>query len=125
MYKTKIDVITAFSIHNDDFDSPLRRRKPSAETIPNFADLFRPDKVPVGRETSNSLLPVPVPDDKRRIISYRLQNAMDILDTLKNSAGQHTVSPRLKTYQSPISPVKAYNKWTDLWKTDFKTVQVK
>lgn len=104
----------------DDYLS-IRGRRSSTSNIPNFSKLFQRNKPPVNRQRSHSIS-FSIPSDKQRVLSFRLENAMDILDTVSSSQGFTTVSPRLKLYPEPIRPLKAYNKWTEACTNDLKSV---
>lgn len=116
--RTTVDVIRAFSLdtlnEGDNKFSSRRRLKPIAY-VPSFPDLCRHAMIkPEARRRLN------FPSDKKAMMSFRLENAMDIIDSVNGSQGFQTVSKRWKSLSKPIRPVNAYNKWTKLWKEDFQ-----
>nr|KAG5711650.1 hypothetical protein BaRGS_016832 [Batillaria attramentaria] len=46
-----------------------------------------------------------VPHDRRLVLSYRLESAMDILDTIRRRKGEYSLSPRVYSKPRPIVPV--------------------
>lgn len=79
--------------------------------------LVRPQSLPaiVGKST--------VPREKRIILSQRLQSAMDILDTVRDSSDRNTISPRIKQYPRKIHPVSDFNQWSSVWSNEFKIIK--
>lgn len=67
-------------------------------------------------------LPNMIPRQKQLVISYRLQSAMDILDTVRNGLGFNYTSPRVKASVKPIRPVKDYNRWSSVWGKEFNVL---
>lgn len=69
-------------------------------------------------------LPCVIPREKQLILSYRLQSAMDILDTVRDGVGDCYTSPRVRaSINRNIKPVLDYNKWTGVWGKDFKDME--
>jgi hypothetical protein len=64
-------------------------------------------------------LPTFVPRDKQLVLTYRLQSAMDMLDTLRSNDGEHPLSPRIKSAKSGIKPLD-FNQWTQAWSREFQ-----
>lgn len=64
-------------------------------------------------------LPTFVPKEKQLVLTYRLQSAMDMLDTLRSNDGENPLSPRIKTARSVIKPVE-FNQWTQAWSKEFQ-----
>lgn len=64
-------------------------------------------------------LPTFVPRDKQLVLTYRLQSAMDMLDTLRSHDGENPLSPRIKSAHSEIKPLD-FNKWTQAWSREFQ-----
>ncbi|XP_021362120.1 uncharacterized protein LOC110455969 isoform X2 [Mizuhopecten yessoensis] len=65
-------------------------------------------------------LPSVIPREKQLVLSYRLQSAMDILDTVRDGLGYNYTSPRIRANTSKgIKPVLDYNKWAGVWGQEF------
>lgn len=64
-------------------------------------------------------LPTFVPKEKQLVMTYRLQSAMDMLDTLRTRDGENPLSPRIKSAKSVIKPVE-FNQWTQAWSKEFQ-----
>ncbi|CAL1537917.1 unnamed protein product [Lymnaea stagnalis] len=63
----------------------------------------------------------PLPHDRRIVLSYRMERAMDILDTIRPK-WEHALSPRVKDVTRRLdAPVTDYNRWAEQWATEFKT----
>lgn len=56
---------------------------------------------------------------QRLVMSYRLESAMDILDTLTDDEG-HTLSPRVNRSPRPVDAVRDFNCWIRVWNKEFK-----
>ena len=62
---------------------------------------------------------------KRLVLTYRLESAMDILDTLKRRNKENSLSPRVFRIPRQVDAVKDFNSWTKVWNKEFKVVQAK
>ncbi|XP_067661241.1 uncharacterized protein [Haliotis asinina] len=60
-----------------------------------------------------------IPMDRRLELTYRMESAMDILDTLRRLHGQPPISPRVRSNKRDIAPIRDYNSWTNVWKREF------
>ncbi|XP_046554132.1 uncharacterized protein LOC124263516 [Haliotis rubra] len=60
-----------------------------------------------------------IPMDRRLELTYRMESAMDILDTLRRRHGQPPISPRVRSNKRDIAPIRDYNSWTNVWKREF------
>lgn len=60
-----------------------------------------------------------VSKEKQLVLTYRLQSAMDMLDTLRSHDGENSLSPRIKSAKSVIKPVE-FNQWTQAWSKEFQ-----
>ncbi|XP_033743163.1 uncharacterized protein LOC117329350 [Pecten maximus] len=70
--------------------------------------------------TRTNSLPSVIPREKQLVLSYRLQRAMDILDTVRDGVGDNYTSPRVRASTNKnIKPVLDYNKWTGVWGREF------
>lgn len=61
----------------------------------------------------------PISRDRQFELTFRLQNAMDIVDSVKGNLGYYTTSPWRPLSKALQNPVRCYNKWTDVWKEEF------
>ncbi|XP_060080733.1 uncharacterized protein LOC132560095 [Ylistrum balloti] len=77
--------------------------------------------LPVDQDlTRAKSLPSVIPREKQLVLSYRLQSAMDILDTVRDGLGDNYTSPRIRASNNKmIKPVLDYNKWTGVWGREF------
>ncbi|XP_076468159.1 uncharacterized protein LOC143298985 [Babylonia areolata] len=60
---------------------------------------------------------------KRLVLTYRLESAMDILDTLKRRNMENSLSPRVFRIPRKVDAVRDFNCWTTVWQKEFKEVQ--
>ncbi|XP_074650715.1 uncharacterized protein LOC141905651 [Tubulanus polymorphus] len=63
------------------------------------------------------------PARKQLVVTYRFQNAMDILDAVKKEKGYHVTSPR--PLKRDITPVMYYKSWANHWGDEFKFMRNK
>lgn len=66
----------------------------------------------------NACPPIKIPVKKQLTLSYRYQNAMDILDTMKDHKGLVVTSQRYRS--QGINPIQHYNNWNGEWTKEFK-----
>ncbi|KAK6172570.1 hypothetical protein SNE40_016199 [Patella caerulea] len=90
-------------------------RRPS---LPAQSPLFRSKKAP--RCSSSRVV---ISRDRRLVLTYHLESAMDILDTVRHRSGATPISPRVQMCKRPITPVKDYNSWTNVWHQEFDCKQ--
>ncbi|XP_076447020.1 uncharacterized protein LOC143284231 [Babylonia areolata] len=87
-------------------------------------------------QRSNSLPgldpPGGVSHNKRLVMTYRLESAMDLLDSMKRDDTEHSLSPRVarghnNTHHSNLQGdvVRNFNSWTQVWNKEFKEIQTK
>ena len=76
---------------------------------------------------SNSLptLDTGLSHNKRLVLTYRLESAMDILDTIKKRNKENSLSPRVFHISRKMDTVKDFNSWTRVWNKEFKEVHAK
>ena len=76
---------------------------------------------------SNSLptLDTGLSHNKRLVLTYRLESAMDILDTIKRRNKENSLSPRVFRISRKMDTVKDFNSWTKVWTKEFKEVHAK
>ncbi|BFZ14606.1 hypothetical protein BsWGS_17644 [Bradybaena similaris] len=103
----------------------LRKSEHSTQCLPSYArrtSILSTQNFPeIARMTS----PDALRRDRRIVLSYRIENAMDILDTIKTKSEQ-ALSPRVKCQpHRPIAPLRDFNRWTDQWATEFNSDIVK
>lgn len=98
--------------------SPILSFTPRATSEPENSR--RPHTAHRTRSFSRSQsLPTFVPREKQLVLTYRLQSAMDMLDTLRSHDGENPLSPRIKSAKHDIKPVE-FNQWTQAWSREFK-----
>ncbi|KAK0062312.1 muscle M-line assembly protein unc-89 [Biomphalaria pfeifferi] len=66
----------------------------------------------------SSTAPSTVPRERQILLSYRLERAMDLVDTMRPVC-ENTLSPRISGRRE--APVVDYNHWADVWATEFET----
>lgn len=77
------------------------------------------------QNAGNSGRLAPLHRDRRIVLSHRMEDAMDILDTMKTKS-EHALSPRIKLHpRSHFVPLVDFNRWADQWATEFNTDAVK
>lgn len=75
------------------------------------------------RSNSLPMLDAGLSHNKRLVLTYRLESAMDILDTLKERNKEYSLSPRVVRRARQVDAVRDFNSWTRVWKKEFKEVQ--
>lgn len=99
----------------------LRKSEHNTQGLPSYArrtSIFSTQNFPeIAGLTSTDALR----RDRRIVLSYRIENAMDILDTIKTKSEQ-ALSPRVKCQpHRPIAPLRDFNRWSDQWATEFNS----
>ncbi|XP_046354178.2 uncharacterized protein LOC124133723 [Haliotis rufescens] len=104
-------------VDEDDMDEMCRADSPSRKTMApsatNTSTLFS-QKTSL-RKSKAQMIPL----DRRLELTYRMESAMDILDTLRRHHGQPPISPRVRLNKRAIAPIRDYNSWTNVWKREF------
>ncbi|GFN88116.1 hypothetical protein PoB_001462200 [Plakobranchus ocellatus] len=81
---------------------------------------------PLRRHGSVPTVSYDLSSERRLTMASRLENAMDILDTLRAEQGEGALlSPRSKVRQGRVAPLSDYNTWVSQWNREFKVTREK
>ena len=97
------------------FESKNVTRRPSLPSSRNTVSRNSPSRC-LKRTRSLQV----IPHDRRLVMTYRLESAMDILDTIRHKRGMVPLSPRVVQESRKITPVTDYNSWATVWCKEFK-----
>ena len=104
-----------FSIHTLFGDETNQEEGINGDSIPQHMSPF------LRRHGSLPTVSYDLPSDRRLAMTGRLENAMDILDTLRAEQGEKAVlSPRAKVRKGRVAPLPDYNVWVSQWGSEFK-----
>ncbi|ESO99968.1 hypothetical protein LOTGIDRAFT_158133 [Lottia gigantea] len=120
------DLDSVSSIYSDDENinySSNETRRASMPATTNFYGFTAP--LMKDRPRAHSSPAAFVPREKRLVLTYRFESAMDILDTLRFQSGCSTISPRVTDNPRKILPLKDFNNWTSVWHNEFETEETK
>ncbi|KAL8593846.1 hypothetical protein ACOMHN_065323 [Nucella lapillus] len=77
------------------------------------------------RSSSLPMLDAGLSHQRRLVLTYRLESAMDILDTLKRRNKENSLSPRVFRIPRQVDAVRDFNSWTKVWNKEFKVAHGK
>ncbi|XP_059157848.1 uncharacterized protein LOC131942143 [Physella acuta] len=103
------------------FSSNAEKEKDNAVRNLDIDDLDDPG---LRRHSMAATSVLPLPHERRRVLSQRMETAMDLLDTIRPQ-WEHALSPRVKhEAKHQIAPLVDYNRWADQWATEFQSSTV-